>query len=308
MHKRNPRWGLRRYQRGIICASGITYGGLSVQIRADGRFNTRLDATCYVGAQFNSNGNEYEYSNTGSTTNAVAWLLVGSASQAYVRWVRTGGTLSDWNNLGSGVNNTPLQLSTTRSYRISRPLQGTNTIIGAFRIEDSGANILAQGPGTTWSAEYDTIGGPCPLCCFTPDTPVLMADGTEKAIQDVVEGDMIAVWDFDNKRLSSEPCSGVIIMTNRPMYRLTFDDGREIRTSEDHPFEVKGVGPASINPDPTVQYKNLPRTPTKLELYHPVQGSDGRPHGIMSIDRINYPWTVYTLDNHNFIANGLVVY
>lgn len=310
MSKRNPRWGSKKYQRGIIVASAA-YGAdaLSVQIRADGRVNTRLDNSCYCGAAFLSTGLEYEYDEAGFVVSSISWLLGGSASDAYVRWIRTGGTLSDWNNLGAGVNNTPLQLSTNRLYRIidttASQFGGAVTIIGSHRIENSSASVLAQGPSATWSARMSTTGGGCPLCCFTPDTPILMANGTQKAIKDVVEGDMIASW--DGKKIIPEPCMGVIVMTNRPMYRLTFDDGREIRASEDHPFEVKGIGPAAINPNPNVQYKEL-ATPAKLELYHAVMGSDGRPHGIMSIERINYPWSVYTLLNHNFIANGLVVY
>lgn len=284
---------------------------LSVQIRADGRTNSRLDNNCFSGIQFANSGTEYEYNPSGSLTNGVAWLLSGNAADVWVVWSRTGGTLSDWDSLGSGTNNVRLNLATGRSWRIvdtiSSTVGGAETIIGDHKLWDaaSGGNLLADGPSATWSARrwHDA----CPICCFTPDTPILMASGLEIPISQVREGDLIAVYDLETDTLGSERCIGITTMTNRPMYRLGFDDGRIIEASEDHPFEVKGKGPSSIKPDASIQYKNL-ATPATLELYDYVLGCDGRPHGIMSIDRIKFPGKVYTLDNHCFIARGLVVY
>jgi len=89
------------------------------------------------------------------------------------------------------------------------------------------------------------------------------------------------------------------------MCRITFDDGRYLDASEDHPFEVKGKGAASVNP--VGEYKKF-GIPAKLELGDVVFGQDKRPHGILSIETIDFPGTVYTFENSFFYANGLLVY
>lgn len=277
----------------------------TVSARADGRVNSFLDNTCYSGCAFYTSGLEYEYNSNGSVTNSTTWLDSGVSDDVWVMWTRTGGTLSDWNSLGSGSHNVRLQVSSTRAYRIVRSSNGTSTIIGYYRFYDAatGGTLLDTTSGATWSAEKDF--DPCPLCCFTPETPVTLASGLQVPIATVTKGMEILVFNPVTKRNEAQEMAGMITRTGRPMYRITFDDGRHLDASDDHPFDVKGKGPAAINP--IIEYKEL-GIPARLELGDTVGGQDGRQHGVLSIEEIDYPGTVYTFENSLFYANGLLVY
>ena len=287
-------------------------GGLEVVIRGDGRSNVQEGSNCYSGLQFNTSGTEYEYNASGSLTNATTWLTKGSSSDVWVMWTRTGGTLGDWDSLGAGNNNVRLNLGTTRSYRLvdtissGGPSIGAETIIGYERMYDaaSGGNLLDTGPTATWSAIR--WADACPLCCFTPETLITMARGIDVPIGSVRAGDMILVYNPDTEENESQVVDEVITRVNRPMYRLTFENGTYIDASEDHPFEVKGKGPASVVEITGPIYKHLPRT-NRIEVGDVVTGLD-RMYTITKIEQIEYPGTVYTFSNYLFYANGKLVY
>ena len=82
---------------------------------------SRLDNACYVGLAFYTTGLEYEYNSSGSITNSVTWLTAGSASDVWIMWTRTGGSLSDWDSLGGGYNNVRRNVTGTIAYRLVEP-------------------------------------------------------------------------------------------------------------------------------------------------------------------------------------------
>lgn len=300
-----------RKQRGAIQIAGASTmvsseEGPTVSARLDGRVNTVLSGTCYSGYQLQNDGDEYEYNSAGNITNLTTWLDTGAAGDVWQTWNRTGGTLSDWNSLGAGNNGVRLNLGTTRSFRIVRSPTGINTIIGYVQFHDaaSGGNLLQTTSTVTWSAENDF--DPCPICCFTPDTPIAMARGIEVPIASIRKGDEIIVYDpFKNEQYAQE-VTGVIDRVNRTMYRVTFNDGTFLDVSDDHPLHVEGKGGAAI--DPLYEYKDIgiPETLAvgdRVSTIHP-----GTHKTINAIQAINYPGKVYTLENTLFYANGLLVY
>jgi len=271
--------------------------GPSVSPSGNGDSNYRYGSTCYAGVQFNANGTEYEYTASGSaSSNQGAWLDSGLNSQVWVLWTRTGGTLSSWNSLNPGT--VRRQLSTTRSYRINRTTNGTNTISGYFRMYDaaSSGNLLWTGPTATWSADADIEG--CPLCCFTPETPVTLASGLEMPIGKVRAGDLIATPN------GPERVGEVLIREQRAMFRIQFEDGRYLDASDDHPLEVEGKGASSINPNGVYKDLGIPET---LNVGDVVRGQ-GRLFTVTAILPLNYPGKVYTFTNSPFYANGVLVY
>ena len=277
-----------------------------VSVRADGRTNSRLDNSCYVGLAFYTTGLEYEYNSSGSITNSTTWLTSGNASNVWIMWTRTGGSQSDWDSLGVGYNNVRRQVTGTIAYRmvdtVSSAAGGAETISGYIRAYDaaSGGNLLDTGPTATWSARrwHDT----CPLCCFTPDTLVTMASGLKMPIGEVREGDEILV--FRNGRNVAEPVDEVLVRHNRPMVALQFEDGTVIKASTDHPFHVKGVGPASVFPE--IEYKDQ-GLPSKLEVGMVIHTENGI-STLTAIRPIEYPGPVYTFSNILFYANDRLVY
>lgn len=110
-----------------------------------------------MGAQFNSNGIEYERSpSTGSYNSSQGnWLDSGSASDVWVEFIRTGGVAAAWDGIS---NSTRYNLGTTRSFGITDG-GGSNSIIGYFRFWDaaSGGTNLVDTSGATWSAVDTTV-------------------------------------------------------------------------------------------------------------------------------------------------------
>lgn len=275
----------------------------------NGSTNSRPDNYCYAGQFFGTDGYSEEYNSSGSASLAsFQWLTAGTNSQVWVMWTRTGGTLSDWDSLGGGNNNVRLQMSTNRPYRIvdtvSSTIGGAETITGYFRMYDaaSGGNLLATSATVTYSARrwHDA----CPTCCFPGDTLVRMASGLEVPINTIEVGDMVMQFDPKLDRDVPVEVSEIMVRFNRPMVAIQFEDGSVIRASTDHPFHIKGIGPASVHPE--VEYKSI-GVPSKLEVGMVVQGRT-RPHTITAIRRIEYPGPVYTLNNSLFYADGKLVY
>lgn len=76
--------------------------------------------------------------------------------------------------------------------------------------------------------------------CNTPDAPVLMADGSYKAIGDIVVGDKVLGWKVQLTRSGSlirrwQPST--VLATNirvAPVVQLTTDSGRQVKCTSDH--------------------------------------------------------------------------
>jgi len=128
-------------------------GGLSVSLASNGDYNFRAVGTCYAGLQINSNGIEYEYTNTGSTTSLGAWLDAGLNSEVWILMTLISGS---WNSINAGT--TRLQCSTTRSWRILRSSTGSHTVTARFRAYDaaSGGNLLSDTGNIIFTAEQGT--------------------------------------------------------------------------------------------------------------------------------------------------------
>lgn len=129
----------------------------TVSPRADGDINTNIDdfpVTCWVGCDFDADGNEYELTATGGQTLQTVWKDSGDAAGAWVEFVRTAGA-TNWDSHTSGVR---YNLGTNRRFRnsITRNIPGisTKTITGYFRMWDaaSGGNILWTGSTVEWRA------------------------------------------------------------------------------------------------------------------------------------------------------------
>ena len=290
----------------VVCAAAVYKSGIAPLVSASclTDLNDRTDiisSDCYVGIQFNTDGEEYQSDLNGSyaTTTVGTWLDQGTSSQVWVEFLRTGGTQAAWDNKS---NSTRYNIASSVDFYI----RDTNindvaeTIIGSFRFHDAatGGNILQTTTASqTWSANIRNA--PCKTCCFTPWTLITMADGSRMPIVDVRPGDLIRVVD------GVEPVAGVTTRENRAMYLVKFDDGRVLEVSDDHPLYVEGKGYAAINPE--VEYKDL-GTVESLKTGDKVLDERDNLNVIVSMTEIHYPQTVYTFTNSKFYANGMLVY
>lgn len=286
--------------------AGTQGGGPSVSMLGNGQVNSLLNNTCYAGVHFGTDGEEDECSaTTGSfTQNVNTWLLSGNASDVWIERTVTGGS---WNSLDPGTGRH--QITTNRAFRVIRTATGIQSVTGSFEMWDaaSGGNSLDTTSSATYSAENEF--DPCPICCFTPETPITMESGLQMPIGKIRKGDRILVW---NPRLDpheaqyGEEVTGIIDRVNRTMYRVTFEDGRHLDMSEDHPLHIEDKGPHSIYP--TVEYKDV-GLPEVLQVGdHASRLLLGTHSIVKSIEPIPYRGVVYTLENTLFYANGILVY
>ena len=82
--------------------------------------------------------------------------------------------------------------------------------------------------------------------CFTAGTPVIMADGTTRPIEQVHPGDEILAHNPDTGADEPRQVLGTYTHQDTPTWQLTTSDGGTITTTADHPFlvETRGWVPA----------------------------------------------------------------
>lgn len=145
-------------------------GSPTVSPRADGDTNVNADSvavTCWVGCDFDTDGDEWELTPEGAQTASTVWLDSGSAGDVWVEFVRTAGA-TNWD---SHTSSTRYRLNANVRFRNSqfRAVAGssTKTITGYFRMWDaaSGGNILWTGSTVEWRATATVFAGDkCTLC------------------------------------------------------------------------------------------------------------------------------------------------
>ena len=123
--------------------------------------------------------------------------------------------------------------------------------------------------------------------CFAADTPVLMADGTTKPIQDIQVGDQVAAWNPDTGQTEPRPVTDAYTHDDVPTLRVTTTAG-EVVTTATHPFYVhdKGYTPAA-----------------DLHTGDRLHTPDGTPVEILTIQATGKTQTVHNLavaDLHNY--------
>jgi hypothetical protein len=216
---------------------------------------------------------------------------------------RTAASGYDTTLYGSAAN-TWLQCSSEPSWNVKAFLSGygsvTSTATGYLAFRRRSDNVVVINvPATISATSFLEDPGPCPTCCFTPETPITMADYTTKPIGEVRIGDLIL------SRTGAKMVSEIIVREKREMHVIRFADGRELNASEDHPLYVKGKGYASVRP--TVEYKDL-GVPAILSEGDLVIDQNGNENEIVSITDLYYPHEVYTFAETEFYANGMLVY
>lgn len=277
--------------------------GPVVDPTADGRSNSVLappETECYSGVRFATSGQEREYLASGGTTYVGDWLISGNPSEVWVAYTRTGGNNTSWDS--GQTNGTRYQLNVDRSFwmRDGTAAGGGRDITGYFTMYDAstGGNVLGTSQTANYSAWLEADG--CPTCCFTPDTLILMADGTHMPIGDFKGGELIRVAN------GIESVTRIIVRENRFMFKLTFNDGKTLILSDDHPIFVEHKGYACVRPI-YGDYKDM-GVPKKLEIGDRAITEDGRTVRLESIAEYEYPLRVYTFGNSGFFAGGILVY
>jgi predicted lipid-binding transport protein (Tim44 family) len=134
--------------------------------------------------------------------------------------------------------------------------------------------------------------------CFLPDTPVLLANGTRRAIREVATGDTVLAFDAAGAAVPARVQT--VLQHEVDSYLVVRTGTVELRVTEEHPFFV-GHG----------TFKTI----GTLRVGDTVWAHDGAgrlaPQTLLAIERVKAHVTVYNLQTdepHTYFADGLAVH
>jgi intein/homing endonuclease len=148
--------------------------------------------------------------------------------------------------------------------------------------------------------------------CFVPGTKILMSDGSEKNIEDVLIGDTVLSYNEIENIIETKK----VIDTNSPIHddlvEYTFSNGTIITSTFDHPYYVNGFDLASYHPELTNQRYDLPTEVKQINIGDNVYTDINEKIEIISfreLDRVKTKTYIISVeDNHNFYANKILVH
>jgi intein/homing endonuclease len=161
-------------------------------------------------------------------------------------------------------------------------------------------------------------GGPPPgYACFVSDTKVLMNDGSEKNIEDIVVGDEVLSYNEEKRLIESKKVINLKSPIHDDLVEYTLSNGIKITSTFDHPYYVNGLNLASYLPSKTQHLKELGLYNIENEIHQIKIGdfvnlADKQTAEIISIvelDRVDTQTYIISVeDNHNFYANQILVH
>jgi len=169
---------------------------------------------------------------------AVLSLLSGAADTAHAVTATASGTIT------AAAHTASSRTSPAAETRVGALTAAVATFVGAFADITAGQRRgnLSPGPAfvsatsvaaETVDAGATTVARDAAESCrnsFTADTPVTMADGTEKPIADVKVGDKVLATDPETGRTEARPVTALIRHTGRhTMVDITLADGSVLK-------------------------------------------------------------------------------
>ena len=151
-----------------------------------------------------------------------------------------------------------------------------------------------------------------PITCFIAGTIVMMADGSEKNIEDVVIGDEVLSYNEETGVIEPKK----VIKLNSPIHddlvEYTLSNGIKITSTYDHPYYVNGLNLASYRPIWTNERYDLPSKVGQISVGDFVNLLNKKTVEIVSIvelDRVDTQTYIISVENNrNFYANQILVH
>lgn len=228
-----------------VAAGALIVGGIAVMATGVGG---PVGAMMIAGALTGAGGSIWSQK---SSTGAVDWgrvavdgavgaatgLIGGGAAQAATK-ATSGITSCLGRNMLSGAVENGINggASNAITYLTSgKPITVQGLLATTAEGAGSGAVMGAAGGALT------KVSGVAKYGCFTPDTQVLMADGTTKPIADVTTGDQVLAYNPDTATTEPRPVTDTHTHHDVATITLTTTAG-EITTTTNHPIYAQGRG------------------------------------------------------------------
>ena len=169
---------------------------------------------------------------------------------------------------------------------------GKNKITGQKYFNEAGDKVFITSVFMTLQGEGPFRGQPavfvrlakCNLACsfcFVPSTNILMSDGSQKKIKDIVVGDMVMSWSGD--KFEPKPVVKTYINVASELVKVEIDSIGDTWCTPEHPFLVSGKGwieAKDLNQgDKIVHFSSSER----MKIFNPMFDSDN--HREMTIEQ-----------------------
>ena len=195
-----------------------------------------------------------------------------------------------------------------------------------FKVDPIGSSEIIGGENSEWTIKFEILEvykgtkfedvviseiyfDGLDVHCFAKGTKIQMKDNSQKNIEDIVLGDLVAWMDLESGKIKSAKVEKLEKVIHHGLITYKFSSGKEITTTKDHPFSIMHKGWASLSPEQSRQYKGFQKISLVEigDLFMTKQGTDK----LIEIKYLKGDQETYTLSKlssgDNFIANGFIV-
>jgi intein/homing endonuclease len=149
--------------------------------------------------------------------------------------------------------------------------------------------------------------------CFIAGTKITMEDGSEKNIEDVVEGDVVLSFNETTFEKEYNKVTKLYTPVHDDLVIYHLSNNTSITSTFDHPYYIEDYKLASHAPELTNgRYEDLNSEVSKIKVGDILHLSDGSRESIVDIielERIPTQTYIFSVENnHNFYANGILVH
>ena len=147
--------------------------------------------------------------------------------------------------------------------------------------------------------------------CFVEGTKVSMADGSQKNIEDVTEGEEVLSYNETTLKTEIKKVIGLKRPINQDMIKINFSNLDSIVCTTDHPFYSEGLNLVSYKPNLTNSIYDLGTEAKEMKVGQLIKMKVGHT-SITSIEELpkqqTQTYVITVEDNHNFFVNNILVH
>ena len=149
--------------------------------------------------------------------------------------------------------------------------------------------------------------------CFVAGTKILLSNGKYKNIEEIIENDIIASYDIENKIIEESPIEGVKLDYSSDIIKIYLENGITVKSTSNHPYFVKDKGIAKYKIDgETIDVLTNKQLAVGDKIYFYVNGEMKfiKIEKIVELsNKVSKVWNLQGVTkNNNFIANNILVH
>jgi len=150
------------------------------------------------------------------------------------------------------------------------------------------------------------------ICCFVAGTKIKLGNYSEMNIEKIKVGDSVITYNFAANKFESSIVTRISSPIKDSLIEIIFNDGTKNVNTDDHPYFTENNGWCSFKPKDTYVHYNLNVNKLKpgdtVFMYKNNLRTCVRIKSIKRINSRNTTYNIFTEKNHNYFANGILVY